>query len=491
MATNRISKICAAVAVAIMAASMSVGTQAGAMNDKMQAWFGSMTNTTKPAVINMQRRGVIAGGSFAMRNKITDTSLVNIALPHADGGCGGIDIFGGSASFINAKQFVELLRNIASNAQGYAFHLAIHAASEMIGGLLQDLEHVIQALNSMNINSCNLAQGIVNNAVDAALGNQLDFQYLTKDFGDIAQAYNHYGTEKKNNPGKSVVDAIKSARQSAGVTGDSSGNPQKKGDNTADGEHLWGNIMWQELHRNKMATMFKSAKADDNKEYGIIMAVTGALIIQEPKQNEKDATSNEFPSQYVEPILDPEDLIKGGEIQYYNCSGECLDLSPKNHITKEKIVGMKDRIYNAIKGDGNEVGIIQKYRTNKGKFTDTEKGILSAMPAVLGSILNNLATSGAEIAEDYAQELSMAVAMHYAFDMILERIQVARLAVGNSKIQQKDDLLKRLDNRYAEIQRKAQEYYRKHKSSHELLTEYLQMQNVMDKANVRLVTYMK
>ncbi len=47
--------------------------------------------------------------------------------PSFSAGCGGIDLFGGSFSFINMNQFVDLMRAVASNAAGYAFQLAINA----------------------------------------------------------------------------------------------------------------------------------------------------------------------------------------------------------------------------------------------------------------------------------------------------------------------------------------------------------------------------
>nr|WP_265343068.1 conjugal transfer protein TraH [Enterobacter kobei] len=80
--------------------------------------FGSMSNVTAPGDYQSVTRDGYTGGGFVLRNKLRTLTPISISLPSASGGCGGIDLFGGSFSFINADQFVQMLRNIASNAAG-------------------------------------------------------------------------------------------------------------------------------------------------------------------------------------------------------------------------------------------------------------------------------------------------------------------------------------------------------------------------------------
>lgn len=95
------------------------------IGEEMNRMFGDMTNVSEPGVYETQRRGVIAGGSVRNRSKIMTENPVSLTLPSVRAGCGGIDLFGGSLSFINGDQFIELLRSIASNAKGYAFQIAL------------------------------------------------------------------------------------------------------------------------------------------------------------------------------------------------------------------------------------------------------------------------------------------------------------------------------------------------------------------------------
>jgi len=95
------------------------------LQQEMDGMFGTMTNVTAPTAHLGQRRGVITGGSLVARNGISNTNLVSFVPPSFSAGCGGIDLFAGSFSFINFNQFVQLLRNVAANASGYAFQLAV------------------------------------------------------------------------------------------------------------------------------------------------------------------------------------------------------------------------------------------------------------------------------------------------------------------------------------------------------------------------------
>ena len=117
-----------ALAACISAALFSLPSSslAGGLQTQLDHVFdGMMSNTTLPGVWESQRRGVIAGGRFTAKTKIMNESLVQFTPPSWKGGCGGVDLFGGSFSFINSDQIVELLRTIAANAKGYAFQLAL------------------------------------------------------------------------------------------------------------------------------------------------------------------------------------------------------------------------------------------------------------------------------------------------------------------------------------------------------------------------------
>ena len=96
------------------------------LNAELDKVFGSMSNVTEPGTFNSASRGVISGGRVVIKNKVMAApDLISMQLPSANGGCGGIDAFGGSFSFINSDQIVQLFRSMASNAAGLAFQMGV------------------------------------------------------------------------------------------------------------------------------------------------------------------------------------------------------------------------------------------------------------------------------------------------------------------------------------------------------------------------------
>jgi len=72
-------------------------------------------------------------------------------MPHYRSGCGGIDLFLGGFSYINAQAFTQLLRNIGSNAGGYAFNLALATVTPQIKSVLDELSAKVQQMTNQSI----------------------------------------------------------------------------------------------------------------------------------------------------------------------------------------------------------------------------------------------------------------------------------------------------------------------------------------------------
>src|SRR5262245_1762640 len=80
---------------------------------------GLYANVTGPGAYRGQTMGLLTGGSMFVRAPQRTYQLASVAGPNLKAGCGGIDLFAGSFSFINEAQFVALLKNIGQNALGY------------------------------------------------------------------------------------------------------------------------------------------------------------------------------------------------------------------------------------------------------------------------------------------------------------------------------------------------------------------------------------
>ena len=153
---------------AIAMSAMLVVPAHADVESTMKSFFsksGAASNVNGPAAFQGQSAGYYSGGSLWARFPTENVRPFNLQLPSARGGCGGIDLFAGSFSFINTDQIVATMKAVANNAIGYAFQLAIDSISAEIGGVMKDMSQRIQQLNQFNMNSCQMAQQALANIV--------------------------------------------------------------------------------------------------------------------------------------------------------------------------------------------------------------------------------------------------------------------------------------------------------------------------------------
>ncbi|WP_238474157.1 conjugal transfer protein TraH [Altericroceibacterium spongiae] len=143
--------------MACLPAQANVGGELNEFFDDL----GGAANASGPSAYKGQSAGYYTGGNVWTRFPQKTVNPVNLQLPSATAGCGGIDLFGGSFSFINSDEMVAMLKSVANNALGFAFQLAIKSISPMISSTIEDFAQKAQQMNQFNMNSCELAQGLV------------------------------------------------------------------------------------------------------------------------------------------------------------------------------------------------------------------------------------------------------------------------------------------------------------------------------------------
>lgn len=168
MGTSRTKRALARVSLSVGALAWTIfgsiaPAGAGVGSDMEQAFsdMGVAANATGPVAYQGQSAGYYSLGSMWARFPQKTVYPANLQLPKVAAGCGGIDMFTGSFSFINSDQFVAMAKAVANNAIGFAFHLAIQAISPQIDKVMGDLEKAVQDLNQFNINSCEAASALV------------------------------------------------------------------------------------------------------------------------------------------------------------------------------------------------------------------------------------------------------------------------------------------------------------------------------------------
>ncbi|EKH6496408.1 MULTISPECIES: conjugal transfer protein TraH [Enterobacterales] len=241
-------------------------SNAADISTQLDSMFGSMSNVTGAGDYHSITRDGYTGGGFVLRNKLRTLTPVTIDLPAASGGCGGIDLFGGSFSFINAEQFVQMLRNIAANAAGLAFQLALNAMDAVLDNAISKMQAVVQQMNDLTVNSCQLAKGLL---VDTASA-----------FGENAKM-----SVSSQLSSDGVVDQFKAMWGNSGggeapekVKGDT-GKRKPCGD--------YGNLMWCLLQNGQFSSQFEGSEQQQKE---LVMSLTGTIIVGKDISTDKDGS---------------------------------------------------------------------------------------------------------------------------------------------------------------------------------------------------------
>ena len=433
---------------------------ANGLQAKMDSVFGEMSNVSRPGVFESQRRGILSGGSMYVRNPIVNTELVNLQMPSFKAGCGGIDIFGGSFSFINADQFVQLLRAVASNAKGYAFNIALDIACESCMAWINALQSKIQKLNEAFGNSCQLAQGLVTDVANA-FGAERENKYsLVGTTSGLADDF----FDAKNWPsGKDTKKEVDEKQ------------PEKA-------KEIVGNIVWDALKKSKANGWVSpgAAASTEKEEYEILMSVTGSIIIPKSEEDAKNPdTGNTNNPIYLDAKVSFKQLLDGGNVQVWSCDdADCMKASVKTI----KTVGMANRIVGLLLGDGaNSEGIIAKFsKMTDNAFTAKESNLMSNMPTDIGMIVRNLGTASPVSAIGQSYDIAYAVAMTWANDLLIDQIKAVRQSLKSSDKPEVKEMINQLNEREEQIARDYQNYAKEHPVVADLIQQYNEVQkNIM------------
>jgi conjugative transfer pilus assembly protein TraH len=412
-----------------------VASRPADLNAEMRSMFnelGALGNVTSPGAFRGQAMNLYTGGSLMMRAPGRNYPLLNAQLPSLKAGCGGIDLFGGAFSFINKQQFVALLQNIGSNAIGYAFKLALQSISPDIDKLLTELQDQINKINTMNINSCEAAQALVNGIVgeyDNAL--QSGCANISQYLGSVADRVDGRLACATNAP-----KVVKAAANSTDL-------------NVRNVTFVKGNVTWMALNQ--------VGGTISRKERELIMSVIGSVILTPPANNGSGAAPRT-----IEPsIVGLRDLMLGRgasttegnvDIEVYVCdeTTECLNptrttvsVKPFTRLVSERLRRMSENIATRTPQTSSDIGFINN-------TTEPVYKMLAVANAVPGS----------NTAETLIETYKDVIALDYAETFLSRVIRQALSALSQS--------LKRtaIEQRYVETLRSnAQEAQR------QLLTE--------------------
>jgi len=324
------------------------------VNDDLGKFFdglGFSANVTAPQSYKGQEAGYYTGGSIFARESVRNVQVAYLDLPSYRSGCGGIDLFAGGFSFISADQLVALAKNVLNNAKGYAFTLAMDAAAPQIGSVMKYLIDMQNKINSLNINSCETAAGLVGSLWPK---NTMAQRRICEDVGTHSSF--------------SIFSDMAAARQGCGAEGRMS-DVLKRGAGNNQFKNLIldeGNIAWKAIKQN-------SFLRDDDQLAELFMSLSGAIVIR--KNGSGDSATNQFS---VLPSLVTDDrllkaILHGGTAIIYKCDDTkpegCLNPTKQNITINEKnsiqeqvhtmLENMVNKIYSDERLSKQEIGLLQ------------------------------------------------------------------------------------------------------------------------------------
>jgi conjugative transfer pilus assembly protein TraH len=387
-------------------------------------------NATPAEVFDTQRRGGITLGGVSARSRIVRPNVVQLTPPSIRGGCQGLDLVGGSFSFINGEQLQQYLRSIASNALNYAFTLALEGVCPTCMQKMEKLRDWTDEMNGKLMDSCHWASSLVNaTSIDEWHQSRMEHarnQEVQLGVADDAfEALDRFVSEFDSDANANEVTSV--------------------------------NAVWQAMQRSQTATWFGAAGDGELQE--IILSVTGTLV-KSPLNDSGEACENaaaarEYCFREFVSLMNVEHFINGsdgGTMPVYQCRDghvECLDPV----IVQRSWPGLKRRIRDILFGPppGFNAGLVYKLRNPADQYTETERRFIEGAPLPVYTLLKNVAQFEGSLVT-MGEQLQEQIATHLARQLVLELISAVQKSFGASSIQMSAMMKDKLRERTAEFQ---------------------------------------
>ncbi|HAT8643609.1 conjugal transfer protein TraH [Legionella pneumophila] len=381
--------------------------------------IGYASNVTSPAAFESQAAGFFGGGSLYARNQVRQYQLVQLDLPSYRAGCGGIDLFTGSMSFLSEQKLVDLGKSVMSNGGAYAVDVMLASTVPELKQVRDYLQQLEQAANHASINSCEMSQNLVGGLWPKTAASQ---QKICKDQGTM---------------GKDGLfsDYVKARMECSGNGFDRAMDKASKDETTKKQVVFNKNLVWSILQS-------KSFLSTDRELAEMVMSLTGTLIF------DKEGKVTNVPS-----LAGQADLINamigtnGGSHQakIWRCkdagaASQCLQVSLQEIVIPETST-LTYRVRDIIR-------TINTKLTNDEKPGNREINFLSmtSLPVMkFLSVLNSTqyGSSAVDI-EEYASLIAHDLLTNYLTELLTE---VANATAGSELNQ---DLIKDIQKRINE-----------------------------------------
>lgn len=391
------------------------------LGDNMEDFWGHLGgsgNYTPAAAYNTQSAGYYSAGNLFSRTAVKNSNLISLQLPSHRAGCGGIDMFAGSFSFINADELISLFNAIGSNAKSFAFKLALDTLSPQIGEQIAEVQKMVQKMNSMQINSCEQAAALV---------------------GGI--------WPKSDEASKSICSSIGNRRgifsdYAAAKHGCSNGGKRAEVLNSDDPEYKNIrvsniNLAWKAI---KDSGLFGTGSSMDTQLAELFMTLSGTIIIRSGTDDDAEQSVSHIPATVANnDIINA--MLEGGEIETLRCDEYEKCLNPVISGTAHTILeadAFQTKVRTIIEGIAEKVTSEATSGTASDPLSGQELALLNMTSVPIYKILNVYSAYSGSSAILELSSYSEIVASDILFEYLNQVIQdmekaTATLMVGNQE----------------------------------------------------------
>jgi conjugative transfer pilus assembly protein TraH len=397
----------------------------------------------------LQSAGYYSMGGLYARTPIKSNNLAAIQMPSLKAGCGGINLYNGGFSYINADELTQTLKAIANNSSGFAMQLALETISPVIAEKVEEMQAWIQRINAMNINSCETAATLVGGMWPRQeQASQTICSTLAGGSGvatDYVIAKHECHTDRK-------------------------GTNKKIKERSKDAEDLLAedvNLAWKAI---KKSGLFNDG---DQNLAELLMTLSGTIIIHGPS-NDSDNPKYEYISGKATSNEVITVLLDGGSIKYHTCdeTTKCLNITrdgSSHEITKEQ--AFKAKIEKMI------LGLVDKIKSDQ-ELTEEERLFLNYKANIpIYKILNVYAAYSGAGALFELPNYSEAIALQILFEYLDDTLSKVELA-SNSLMIASDDQIKNFKNDIREARNRLNQ---REKKTHQ---SYVTMMSLVDRTMV-------
>ncbi len=369
--------------------------------------LGVMSTTTAPGAYEGQTRGYLTGGGMSLRFPQAQLDLVSVNLPKVRAGCEGIDLYLGAFSYINTDQLITKLKAIGSASLGYAFQLALEAISPQISGVIKHFENVTERINNLNLSSCQAARALVDatGLPEKIRSSQVNRCTGARTVSGASSDWTASRQECAANPG-------------AGVVGDAQDQAYGKRDR---------NYLWEAI--NTLPGLDEPSRELILSAIGTVVAVGDQVSVWPPT------------------IL-ADQLVEGGDINRYDCTGDCLAAAT---VLETTTPGLTELVRQRLEA------ILATIRT-RSALSEADVNFVSTAPFPLYRLVNALSTLTPQVADSYlarwAEPLALLMAQHWVDTAAFQARQALSVASVENAVQ--EDLTRQIREVQEEIRNRIQ-----------------------------------